>query len=227
MSVHTSYPAPSLPDGAPAVDGPVIHTVVVLAKEPRPGFAKTRLTPPLTPAQASRLAAAALDDTLDAVAGIPAHRRVLAFDGDASAWLPIGWDLAAQPTGGLDRRLAAAFAAVERGPAVLVGMDTPQLLAADLTAWDPARYDACLGPATDGGYWALGLADPRHASAALLGIPMSRDDTGAHQLARLRSLGLRVQLLDELTDVDTIAAAYEVARLVPQGAFGTALRQAA
>ena len=227
MSVHISYPAPSSPDGAPVVDGPVIHTVLVLAKEPRPGFAKTRLTPPLTPAQAATLAAAALDDTLRAVADVPAHHRVLAFDGDSSAWLPAGWELAAQPAGGLDQRLAAAFAAVDPGPAVLVGMDTPQLVSADLTAWDPTRYDACLGPAADGGYWALGLADPRHASAALLGVPMSRDDTGAHQLARLRALGLRVQLLDELTDVDTIATAYEVARLVPHGAFGTALRQAA
>lgn len=205
---------------------PALGTVIVLAKEPRPGFAKTRLTPPLTPHQAARLAAAALADTLAAVADVPAGRRVLAFDGDASSWLPAGWELAVQPAGGLDRRLAAAFA-VASGPVALVGMDTPQLVPADLTAWDPARYDACLGPATDGGYWALGLADPRHAAAVLPGVPMSQDDTGAQQLARLRDHGLRVQLLDELTDVDTIGAAHEVARLVPHGAFGAALRQAA
>lgn len=205
---------------------PAIGTVIVLAKEPRPGFAKTRLTPPLTPRQAARLAAAALEDTLAAVSDVPAVRRVLAFDGDAASWLPAGWDLAVQPQGGLDRRLAAAFGAVA-GPAVLVGMDTPQLAPADLTAWDPTRFDACLGPAADGGYWALGLADPRHAAAVLPGVPMSQDDTGAHQLARLQAHGLRVQLLDELTDVDTIASAHEVARLAPHGAFGSALRQAA
>lgn len=209
------------------IPAPAIGTVIVLAKEPRPGFAKTRLTPPLTPHQAARLAAAALEDTLAAVADVPAARRVLAFDGDASSWLPAGWELAAQRAGGLDERLTAAFAAVASGPAVLVGMDTPQLAPADLTAWDPTRYDACLGPATDGGYWALGLADPRHAAAVLPGVPMSQDDTGAHQLVRLQAEGLRVQLLDELTDVDTFAAADAVARLVPHGAFGAAFRQAA
>ena len=83
-------------------------TIVVLAKRPRPGFVKTRLVPPLTHADAAAVAAAALADTLDAVATTPAQRRVLAFDGDPSGWQRPGWTVVPQPAGGLDRRIAAA-----------------------------------------------------------------------------------------------------------------------
>ncbi|NEB80628.1 glycosyltransferase, partial [Streptomyces sp. SID14478] len=55
-------------------------TVLVLAKAPVPGRVKTRLTPPFTPVEAARLAAAALRDTLDAVLAAPARRRVLVLE---------------------------------------------------------------------------------------------------------------------------------------------------
>ncbi|MEP7179289.1 MAG: DUF2064 domain-containing protein, partial [Pseudonocardiales bacterium] len=122
-----------------------------------------------------------------------------------------------------DHRLAAAFHAAGASPALLVGMDTPQLRSAQLSAFDPERYDACLGLATDGGYWAIGFRDPRLAAPAILGISMSTAHTGAHQLRRLHRLGLREQLLDELRDVDTIADADEVAALIPGSAFAVAL----
>jgi glycosyltransferase A (GT-A) superfamily protein (DUF2064 family) len=203
-----------------------LGTMVVIAKEPRPGHVKTRLVPPLTHEQAARVAGAALWDTLRAVGHVPARELLLAFDGDHSQWLPEGWRSTPQPPGGLDARLVGAFAAAGPGPAVLVGMDTPQLTAEHITAFDPSRYDACLGPATDGGYWAIGFTQPRHAAAAISGIPMSTDRTGGEQLYRLRGLGLRVQILDELTDVDTIESAREVARLASGSAFAAALLKA-
>lgn len=55
--------------------------LLVIAKEPRPGRVKTRLTPPFTPQEAAELAEAALADTLAAVAAAPAARRVLVLDG--------------------------------------------------------------------------------------------------------------------------------------------------
>ena len=200
-----------------------LETAIVIAKQPRPGRVKTRLMPALTAEQAADVAAAALRDTLEAVALVPAEHFQLAFDGDATSWLPAGWRCVAQPTGGLDVRLAAAFAAVRPGPAVLVGMDTPQLRADQLACWDPRTHGACLGLATDGGYWAIGLAEPSLAADALLGIPMSSEQTGAVQLARLRALGLEVALLDTLTDVDTVDTACEVARLVPHSRFAAAV----
>lgn len=201
-------------------------TVIVLAKQPLPGRAKTRLTPPLRPEQAARVAAGALTDTLAAAAAVDAHRHLLAFDGDPADWLPAGWRCTDQPAGTLDVRLVAAFAAAEPGrPAVLVGMDTPQFRPDQLAAFDPARFDACLGLATDGGYWAIGFADPAAAAATIGGVPMSTEDTGAIQLARLREAGLRVQLLDTLSDFDTYDAARAIVATAPDGAFARAMRQ--
>jgi uncharacterized protein len=199
-------------------------TLVVLAKAPRAGHSKTRLCPPCTPREAAALAQAALVDTLEAVLATPARRRVLVLDGPAGDWLPAGFDVVAQRGGGLDERLAGAFADVG-GPALLVGMDTPQVTPGDLSG-GLARLmapgtDAVLGPAPDGGYWAIGLraADPR----AFLGVPMSTAHTGRAQLARLRGLGLRVALLPALRDVDRIADARAVAALAPTGRFARAL----
>ncbi len=104
-------------------------TLLVIAKEPVAGRVKTRLSPPFSPAQAAAWPQAALHDTLDVVSRTPARRRVLVFDGDPAGWVMPGWEVVAQRGDGLDERLAAAFADTGPGPALLVGMDTPQLTA--------------------------------------------------------------------------------------------------
>ncbi|MEV7420220.1 DUF2064 domain-containing protein [Streptomyces sp. NPDC089919] len=199
-------------------------SLLVIAKEPVPGRVKTRLTPPFTPAEAAALAAAALADTLAAVAATPADRHVLVLDGAPGPWLPAGFEVVPQCGGGLDRRLAAAFAGCP-GPALLIGMDTPQVTPDLLApALDFGTYDAWFGPAEDGGFWALGLAAPD--PALLLGVPMSVPETGAEQYARLRAAGLRTGLLPRLRDVDAAADAAEVAALVPDGRFAAVHRDA-
>jgi glycosyltransferase A (GT-A) superfamily protein (DUF2064 family) len=198
-------------------------TLLVIAKEPVPGRVKTRLTPPFTPEEAAALAEAALADTLRAVLRTPARRRVLVLDGRPGAWLPDGdgFEVVPQVGGGLDERIAAAFAGCE-GPALLVGMDTPQLtpeLLAPATApgaWAPPGR-AWLGPAEDGGFWALGLAEPD--PDLVRGVPMSTPHTGAAQRRRLAEAGLAVGELPVLRDVDTAADAAAVARRAPGGAF--------
>ncbi|MFJ5262336.1 DUF2064 domain-containing protein [Streptomyces sp. NPDC088387] len=202
---------------------PGTTTLLVIAKEPRPGRVKTRLTPPFTPREAAALAEASLADTLLAVAATPARRRVLVLEGAPGPWLPPGFDVVPQCPGGLDERLAAAFAGCA-GPALLIGMDTPQvtpeLLTLDFTARD-AGYDACFGPAEDGGFWALGLARPD--PELLRGVPMSTPHTGAVQRERLVRAGLRVRDLPPLRDVDTAADAEAVAAAVPHGRFAAEL----
>ena len=198
-------------------------TLIVIAKECLPGKVKTRLHPPLSLEQAAELAAASLHDTLAAVAGLPATRRVLAFDGVVAPAAAAGYDIVPQVTGGLDERLGAIFDGCTE-PAVLIGMDTPQVSAAVLAplfeAW-PDDVDAWFGPAADGGFWALAL---RHPDGDLLrGVPMSESFTGAHQLARLRAAGLRVRMLPTLTDVDHIEDALQVAALAPTGRFAVTL----
>jgi len=81
-----------------------------------------------------------------------------------------------------------------------------------------------LGLATDGGWWALGLVDPRNGGV-LADVPMSRPDTGERTLAVLRDAGLRVAMLPILSDVDTMADARRVAEQVPGSAFSQAVRQ--
>ncbi|MDN3021396.1 DUF2064 domain-containing protein [Streptomyces sp. S.PB5] len=198
-------------------------TLLVIAKEPLPGRVKTRLTPPFTPREAAALAEAALTDTLRAVAAAPASRRVLVLEGAPGPWLPPGFDVVRQCAGGLDERLAAAFAGVA-GPALLIGMDTPQVTPELLTV-DFAGCDAYFGPAEDGGFWALGLAAPD--PALLRGVPMSTPVTGAVQRERLVSAGLRVRDLPRLRDVDTAADAEAVAALVPTGDFAARLARCA
>jgi glycosyltransferase A (GT-A) superfamily protein (DUF2064 family)/SAM-dependent methyltransferase len=206
---------------------------MVIAKEPAPGRVKTRLCPPYTPRQAADLARAALLDTLDAACRTPADHRVLILDG-AGGWLPrrLSGQLAIVPQvpGTLDVRLAAAFAAaaaVDRGPALLIGMDTPQvtaeLLADGLTSMGAA--DAVFGPARDGGFWALGLRDPGHprVEGLLTGVPMSRPYTGAVQHARLAKAGLRISILKTLRDVDEAPDARAVAAGIPESRFARLL----
>lgn len=204
--------------------------LLVIAKEPVPGRVKTRLTPAYTPAEAAELAAAALADTLDAVAAAPAGRRTLVLDGAPGAWLPPGVEVIPQRGGGLDERLANAFADAFAGdgagrPLVLIGMDTPQVTPALLAAAAGALdgRDAVFGPAADGGFWLLGLRRPD--ARLLRGVPMSRPDTGAAQLARLRGAGLRVATLPELTDVDTPRDAAAVAAGGGAPRFAAAVRR--
>jgi len=198
-------------------------TLLIIAKQPVPGKVKTRLAPPCTYEQAATLAAAALADTLHTLLLVPARRRVLVLDGQPGPWLPPGFEIVPQRGGLLDERLAWAFAAV-RGPALLVGMDTPQVTPDLLTVdWDAA--DAVFGPAADGGFWALGLRAPD--PDLLRGVPMSTARTGAIQRARLVTAGLRVVDLPQLRDVDTAADALAVAREAPQSRFAARARELA
>ena len=199
--------------------------LIVISKAPVAGRCKTRLCPPCEPAEAAQLAGAALRDTLAAVAQTPAPRRLLALDGEQGAWLPPGFEVHAQRGRGLGERLGHALG-LARGPALVVGMDTPQLTPEVLTF--AARrllkpgVDAVLGPALDGGYWAIGL---KRADARVFeGVPMSAPHTGSAQLLRLRALGMRTAALPALRDVDTMDDARRVAREAPSTAFARAVR---
>ena len=205
--------------------------VLVVAKAPIPGLAKTRLALDVGPVVAASIAAAALLDTLDAVRSLDVVARVVATTGDLALAARAeeldvmlrDFVVLPQRGAGLDERLAAAHAdtaEVAAVPVLQIGMDTPQVTA-DLLG----RATACLaaddvdgvfGPATDGGWWALGLSDPARSSF-LHGIPMSQPDTGARTLDGLRRVARTVVELTELTDVDTVTDLWPVADLQPAG----------
>jgi uncharacterized protein len=198
--------------------------LLVIAKEPLPGRAKTRLCPACSPEQAASLAEAALRDTLATVAATPSGRKVLIFEGDATRFRPPGFEVIAQRGDGLADRLAAAFEDVD-GPALLVGMDTPQLtvslLLDGLEALARPGIDAVLGPSEDGGYWSIGVNEVH--TDLFVGIPMSVDGTCEAQRRRIVELGLSLHEQPLLRDVDTIADARAVALEAPGSRFAAAL----
>jgi glycosyltransferase A (GT-A) superfamily protein (DUF2064 family) len=191
--------------------------VLVVAKAPVPGLAKTRLAANMGNAAAADIAAAALLDTLDAVVAAPVAARIVAMTGDLSAASRSAeirtrladFTVIEQRGDGFADRLANAHAdaATAAGglPVVQIGMDTPQVTADLLVECATALQsaDAVLGMARDGGWWVLGLHDPR-AAECLRDVPMSTSATGAVTLAALRDTGLDVGLVSELVDVDTV-----------------------
>ena len=191
--------------------------LLVITKAPVPGRSKTRLSPPCTPEQAARIAAAAVGDTLDAVRATAVDRRVVALDGEPDGLDLSGCTVVPQVDGDLGARLAAAFAAAmdDDVPTLLIGMDTPQVTPGlltrclqELVAAGPGT--AVLGAAADGGWWALGLHSPSPARV-LADVPMSRDDTGESTRAALVAAGLVVRGLPVLSDIDRFEDAVAVA----------------
>ncbi|MGG5258154.1 TIGR04282 family arsenosugar biosynthesis glycosyltransferase [Phycicoccus avicenniae] len=212
--------------------------VLVTAKAPVAGRAKTRLAGVAGPDGAAGLAAAALLDTLEAAGtAFPEGRRVLALDGDLGEACRSeeivaairGWAVVPQAGGSFGERLAQAHRAAHRlvgGPVVQVGMDTPQVRGAELRLLvDVAvRHGGpVLGPALDGGWWVLVTTDPRQA-AVLTGVPMSRPDTGRLTAAALAAAGHPAVTAATVRDVDLPEDAEAVAALAPGSRFAAAWR---
>jgi rSAM/selenodomain-associated transferase 1 len=206
--------------------------VLVVAKAPIAGLAKTRLAAAVGFRFAAQLAAAALLDTVDSAREVPKAVVACALTGSladaerADELTEALRDCVVFPQRGSDfaTRLANAHADVARrfpgAPVVQVGMDTPQLRAPLLTAALSrlSEADAVLGPAADGGWWALGLRNPANAHV-LRDVPMSQSDTGARTLSALQGTGLEVEILPVMSDVDTMDDAVTVAAQAPNSRF--------
>ena len=148
----------------------MINQLLLMAKAPVPGLVKTRLVPPLTPDEAAALHAAMLADTVTVLQHVSVdkiHAAVMPATFNR-ALLPSSWNIFPQVAGDLGARLAAAFRHVMGQGAsrvVAVGVDSPTLQPSSLQAAFAAlaRADVVLGPAEDGGCYAIGL---RQLSAA-------------------------------------------------------------
>ena len=150
---------------------------------------------------------APLRETLKAVLAAPVARRVLALGGPSEDWLPAGFDLMAQRGADYGERMAAALAdayATAPLPMLLIRADALEI-SADILE-DAARSlispeaDAAFGPASDGGFWLLGLRRPDRSLVA--GIPAPTEgaagSAGRLLLERLATAGLRVALVPRL-----------------------------
>jgi rSAM/selenodomain-associated transferase 1 len=188
--------------------------IAVMAKAPRPGRVKTRLSPALSRVAAARLARALLLDTLDTVRQVRGVHRVVLYAPRRSRasfrQLAGDFEPIAQRAGDLGRRLALAFRdlhALGRGPVVVIGGDAPALPAAVLTrairVLADGRHGAVLGPSADGGYYLIGSRRP--CAALFRGIAWSSPAVFSQTLARARRQRLAVAVLPRWWDVDTPA----------------------
>ncbi len=220
--------------------------VLLLAKAPVPGLAKTRIGAVLGDAVAAELAAAALLDTLETVATwVPPRRRLVALVGDLAdaaradevAASLRGWRVIPQRGAGFADRLVNAHHDAARlwgceNAVLQLGTDTPQLAPADLEALTaPLRtsgrpdvgVDAMLGPATDGGWWGLATRRAGYVDG-LAEVAMSTADTARETVAALRAAGAVVGQADAMSDVDLVADAVAVAASAPGTRFAQAVR---
>lgn len=184
---------------------------LVFAKAPDPGRVKTRLVPPLTEGAAAVLAARLARRMLATAcaAGVGEVRLCCAPDVRHPFFdlcrRQLGVALVPQAKGDLGARMSQAFrdALGHHEAALLVGTDVPDASEADFRIAAgalAADADAVLGPATDGGYWLLGLR--RHDPALFAAMPWGTQRVAAFTRERMAALGWRVVELAPRDDLD-------------------------
>jgi hypothetical protein len=212
--------------------------LVIFVKAPRPGQVKTRLAATLGEEAACAAYVHMLSTIKAALAQFENVELRYAPDDAAKEIEPFlckGWKASPQGPGALGDRLLLTFQQCFQtgsGPVVVIGSDCPDVQAADLeNAWLALKtHNIVLGPARDGGYWLIGMRNPREGQGQVLplllergpsgramgrgeesiplrplfhGISWSTDKVMTETLERARTLGLKVHLLRELADIDT------------------------
>jgi hypothetical protein len=192
-----------------------VCALAVMAKAPRPGAVKTRLSPPLTPEQAAGISMCFLRDTAEnvaaaaacgGVAGLVAYSPV----GDEAmfeALLPEGFALVGQRGVGFGERLlgvAEDVLACGYGSVCLIDGDSPTVPRA---AYEQAVAELArggdrivLGGTADGGYYLIGMK--RVHAAVFAGIHWSTQTVYTETLERARAAGIEVVELPLWYDVD-------------------------
>ena len=194
---------------------PTLHVskeqLIIFVKAPRPGGVKTRIAETAGAERACAIYRELVETVLNNLNSIR-HTQLRFSPDDASReiarWRREHWNAEAQGNGDLGARLQrasdGAFAnGAER--VVIIGSDCPEVKAGDVrAAWKELQsHDLVVGPAVDGGYWLIGLRAPQ--PELFRDIAWSSDQVLAQTLARAKSLGLRIQLLRILNDIDTEA----------------------
>lgn len=206
-----------------------MDTLIVFARAPEPGMAKTRLAPDLGIAGSDRLYAALFADTLALAETAPAGRLLSLAGATSGLALSAEWQVLQQPERSFGERLAWSFkTAFARGATrcVLIGADAPHLTPARLTEAFAAleTHDVALGPTHDGGYYLIALREP--SPWIFRDVTWSTPSVFMETLRIVRARGRRCQILAEEFDVDTIEEAqrlHDLLRHEPQRAPRTAL----
>jgi hypothetical protein len=189
-----------------------VERLIVFTRYPEPGKTKTRLIPALGAEGATQLQRQMTNHTIAQVRELagqcPLSVEVRYAGGDRSSmqtWLGADLDHQPQGEGDLGARMANAFQTafaqgIER--AVTIGTDCPDLNASLLTqAFEALRHhDLVLGPATDGGYYLIGLR--RLVPELFVGVDWGTETVFRQTVEKAEALGLAIAYLAPLTDVD-------------------------
>ena len=188
---------------------PGAERILVFARAPRPGAAKTRLIPALGERGAAALHAKLIEHTLETARNADVGPIELHGTPGDDHWLHAcaeryGASFAAQSDGDLGARMQAALERALRSGArpLLIGSDCAALTARHLREAAGAldEHDAVFAPTEDGGYALIGLT--RSEAALFAGMPWSTDAVMAETRKRLDMLGFRWHELETLWDVD-------------------------
>jgi uncharacterized protein len=199
-------------------------TLLIFAKAPRMGVSKTRLAASIGTARAWRVKRA-LDFYTCKTARSGAWTTKLAATPDRDlathfegAW-PRDLQRISQGQGDLGQRMAGAMRAHCAGAVCIIGSDLPDLRTSDIAAAFKAlkRHNVILGPATDGGYWLIGMSSRCARQARLEGIRWSSAFTLADTMAALPK-SWRIGFLRELEDVDDAGSFKRVSKGKTRGA---------
>ena len=177
-------------------------TLIIFARAPRLGQGKRRLAAGVGSLAAWRFQRWALNRALRRLSRDPRWTCRLATTG-GTVKLPRGLQQFPQSRGDLGQRMDQAMRGHGPGPVVLVGTDVPDIaprhIAAAFKALD--THDAVFGPATDGGYWLVGLRGRPARPDIFSKMRWSSPDTLENSLSRFRSR-FSYSLLETLTDID-------------------------
>lgn len=178
------------------------RTLLIFARAPRLGAAKRRLAHDIGLVEAQRFYIRTMTTTVRRLSRNRHWRTVLAVTGGATRW-PGGIARIDQVEGSLGRRMDHAIRSMPPGPVVLVGTDIPDLALRHITGAFSALgdHDAVFGPATDGGYWLVGLRR-RPFQPRLDGLVRWSSKHALTDTMALFDRRVRVAMVETLADID-------------------------
>jgi len=195
-------------------------TLIIFVKEPRVGRVKTRLGREIGMVRAALWYRRQTTRLIRRLAHFRRWRMVLAVTPDRAVRTSRAWPAHVarlpQGPGDLGERMSQAMAAMGPGPVLLIGSDIPGITAADIAAGFAllGQNDVVLGPAKDGGYWLIGLANPHRQPGGLFhGVRWSTAHAMADTITSLD--GLPVGFCRTLADVDRAADLMRVVGVEP------------
>lgn len=184
--------------------------LIIFVKAPRAGFVKTRLAATVgseTALETYETLVEIITTNLRSIANVDLHFSPADAQDEISSWLHKNWKSSPQADGDLGDKLQGAFHQAfgqdfER--VIIIGSDCPYVEPSDIHEAEAAlsESDVVLGPATDGGYWLIGLRKP--APTLFQNIHWSTASVLEETLARAGQENLTVTQIRELSDVDTV-----------------------